>query len=113
MSAKSVLFVEGEPQVLEALRRRHRRWTMRSARSADEALRELERAPADVVVTDMTAIGSRGRTLLALLEAWHPGTRRVVLVGRAAADWSARAHAVLRKPCDPDALARAIEDAQP
>jgi DNA-binding NarL/FixJ family response regulator len=109
MSAKSVLFVDGEPQVLESLRRQRRPWSMRFARGADEAMRELERAPADVVVAHMTA--ARGRTLLALLEAWHPRTRRVVLGARVTADVSARADAVVKTPCDPDALVRAIEDA--
>jgi DNA-binding NtrC family response regulator len=121
MSAKSVLFVDDEPQVLAALRDLMRpqrlRWSMRFAEGPDEALREMEREPADVVVTDLRMPGIRGKTLLALLEAWHPATRRIVLSGHIRADWSSndahRAHAVLKKPCDPDALVQAIEGPAP
>jgi hypothetical protein len=78
MSAKSVLFVDDEPHVLDALR---------------DLLRP------------------------ALLEAWHPATRRIVLSGHIRADWSTsdahRAHAVLKKPCDPAALVQAIEGSPP
>ena len=117
MSAKSVLFVDDEPHVLAALRDLLRpqrlRWSMRFAEGPDEALREMEREPADVVVTDLRMPGIRGKTLLALLEAWHPRTRRIVLSGHIRADWSTsdahRAHAVLKKPCDPAALVQAIE----
>jgi DNA-binding NtrC family response regulator len=117
MSAKSVLFVDDEPQVLAALRdllrAKRRDWTMRFAGGPEEALRELERAPADVVVTDLRMPQIRGSTLLALLEAWHPTTRRVVLSGHVHADWSSRdvhkAHAVLQKPCDAAELVVAIE----
>jgi DNA-binding NtrC family response regulator len=118
MSAMSILFVDDEPHVLAALRDLLRpqrmRWAMRFAEGPEEALREMERDPADVVVTDLRMPGIRGSTLLALLEAWHPKARRIVLSGHIRADWSSkdahRAHAVLTKPCDPDALVRAIEE---
>jgi DNA-binding NtrC family response regulator len=117
MAAKAVLFVDDERHVLAALRDLLRakrfEWNMRFAAGPDEALRELERAPADVVVTDLRMPGIRGTTLLALLEAWHPTCRRVVLSGHIRAEWSSRdahkAHAVLRKPCHADALIVAIE----
>jgi DNA-binding NtrC family response regulator len=114
MAAKSVLFVDDEPQVLAALRDLLRAerigWRMRFAEGPEEALRELEREPADVVVTDLQMRGIPGSTLLALLEAWHPNCRRVVLAGHIRAEWSPRgAHAVLEKPCDIADLVGAIE----
>jgi DNA-binding NtrC family response regulator len=115
---KRVLFVDDEPKVLEALRDRLRplrhRWAMRFAEGPEEALRELAREPADVVVSDLKMPGIRGTTLLALVKAWHPSARRIVLSGHIRAEWSERhehcAHAVLAKPCETDALVRAIED---
>ena len=117
MSARSILFVDDEPEVLAALkdllRSKRHEWDMRFAVGAEEALRELERRPAEAVVTGLRMHGIRGTTLLALLEAWHPDARRIVLSGHVRADWSSRdahrAHEVLQKPCDPQALVRAIE----
>jgi DNA-binding NtrC family response regulator len=117
MSARSILFVDDELEVVAALkdllRAKRHEWDVRFAVGAEAALRELERRPADAVVTDLRMPGIRGTTLLSLLEAWHPNARRIVLSGHVRADWSAReanrAHEVLTKPCDPEALVRAIE----
>jgi DNA-binding NtrC family response regulator len=118
MSARSILFVDDEPEVLAALqdllRSKRHEWDMRFVVGAEEALRELERRPAEAVVTDLRMPGIRGTTLLSLLEAWHPNARRIVLSGHLRADRSSRdvsrAHRVLAKPCDPEALVQAIED---
>jgi DNA-binding NtrC family response regulator len=117
MGTKRVMFVDDEPKVLEGLRDRLRpqrlRWNMVFAASPEEALRELAREPVDVVVSDLKMPGIPGTSLLALIEAWHPGTRRIVLSGHIRATWSERhdhrAQAVLAKPCDTDTLVRAIE----
>lgn len=117
MSARSILFVDDEPDVLAALqdllRAKRHEWDLRFVVGADEALRELERRPADVVVTDLRMPGIRGSTLLSLLEAWYPSARRIVLSGHLRAEWRSadadKAHVVLHKPCDPSALVEAIE----
>ena len=111
----SVLFVDDEPQVLEGLRDLLRpqrmRWEMRFADTPEEALRAMEHHPADVVVSDLRMPGLKGATLLALIEAWHPASKRIVLSGHVGTDGGVRAHAVLTKPCDAGTLVRAIEQA--
>jgi len=118
---RRVLFVDDEPAVLEALRcvLRPRRfeWSATFARSAEEAIEELERAPYDVVVTDLRMPGSDGADLLRVVRDRWPATLRITLSGYADADLvrrvSALAHDRLAKPCDPeslrDALLRAAE----
>jgi DNA-binding NtrC family response regulator len=117
MNSKRVMFVDDEPKVLEGLRDRLRprrwRWNMVFAGSPEQALRELAREPVDVVVSDLRMPGIPGTSLLALIEAWHPGTRRIVLSGHIRATWSERhehrTQVVLAKPCDTETLVRAIE----
>ena len=48
-------------------------WEMRFADTPEAALRAMEHHPADVVVSDLRMPGLKGATLLALIEAWHPG----------------------------------------
>jgi DNA-binding NtrC family response regulator len=116
-AARSVLFVDDEPRVLEGLRdslRRERvRWRMRFVDDARAGLRELDRDPPDVVVSDLRMPCIRGTTFLALVEAWYPATKRIVLSGHLG-DWPTRdteqAHRLLSKPCDPETLMRALED---
>ncbi len=111
----SVLFVDDEPQVLEGLRdllRPQRMlWEMRFADTPEAALRAMEHHPADVVVSDLRMPGLKGATLLALIEAWHPGSKRIVLSGHVGTDGDVRAHAFLNMPCDASTLVRAIEKA--
>jgi DNA-binding NtrC family response regulator len=115
MRAISILFVDDEPQVLASLRdllrpqRLH--WDMRFADTPEGALREMERYPADVVVSDLRMPGLKGSTLLALIEAWHPASKRIVLSGHVGTDGDVRAHATLTKPCDAGALVAAIQEA--
>ena len=111
----SVLFVDDEPQVLDGLRdllRPQRMlWEMRFADTPEAALLAMEHHPADVVVSDLRMPGLKGATLLALIEAWHPGSKRIVLSGHVGTDGDVRAHAILNKPCDARTLVRAIEKA--
>jgi DNA-binding NarL/FixJ family response regulator len=115
MRSISVLFVDDEPQVLEGLRDLLRpqrlRWELRFASTSQAALQEMERHPADVVVSDLHMPGLTGSTLLALIEAWHPASKRIVLSGHVRTEGDIRAHAVLAKPCDAGDLVRAIEQA--
>jgi DNA-binding NarL/FixJ family response regulator len=114
---KRVLFVDADPQVLEGLqellRPYRKRWRMEFTQGAQAALAEMEREPADVVVSDLRMPWIGGASLLQLLAAWYPGTRRIILTRQPERVSSERvsrfAHAVLPKPCDTDALAAAVD----
>lgn len=116
-SPRRVLFVDDEVAVLDALqnllRKERKRWDMAFAVGAQEALRELERAPVDVIVSDMRMPGMDGAELLARVRDEYPRTARLVLSGHAEQDAVLRvlpvAHQYLSKPCDVDLLRAAIE----
>ncbi|MFA6019610.1 MAG: response regulator [Rhodospirillales bacterium] len=111
-----ILFVDDEPNILSGLKRlmhnMRASWDMSFAGSADEALALLEKAPYDVVVSDMRMPGMDGAQLLDLVRRKHPGTIRVILSGYADSESVLRtvgpAHVYLAKPCDPRALQDAI-----
>jgi DNA-binding NtrC family response regulator len=111
-----VLFVDDDERVLESLRARlrgHRhRWGMRFCSDPRVALNELQREPADVLVTDLRMPSLGGASLLVVVQAWYPEMRRIVLSGHVDGRWAQRldavADVVLRKPCDIAALERAI-----
>lgn len=111
-----ILFVDDEPNILSGLKRLMRNmrenWDMSFAGSADEALALFEKAPYDVVVSDMRMPGMDGAQLLDLVRRKHPGTIRVILSGYADSESVLRtvgpAHVYLAKPCDPRALQDAI-----
>ena len=72
-----ILFVDDQQQVLDSLRdalrpQRHE-WEMLFASSGADALAELERAPCDVVVSDMRMPGMDGAALLGHVRALAPG----------------------------------------
>jgi CheY-like chemotaxis protein len=72
--------------VLESLRsmlRKHRHeWEMTFASDGEAALLELQRAPFEVVVTDMRMPRMDGATLLRRIIEDHPQVVRIVLSGR-------------------------------
>ena len=115
----SILFVDDDPAVLAGLqtvlRPERRRWAVRFAACADEALQSLADAPADLVVTDMRMPGMDGLTLLRRVRALYPATARIILSGYAdlgaVAQASAVAHQYLLKPCDAGVLHAVIERA--
>jgi len=114
-----VLFVDDEPSLLAALRRmlfgQRDRWSLAFASGGHEALDLLAREPADVVVTDMRMPGMDGVTLLREVERLYPRTQRIVLSGYAEAEATASALGVARqfltKPCAPESLIHAIDQA--
>ena len=117
MALKDIIFVDDEPDILaglrNALRRQRVRWNMRFALGGEAALRELEAAPCDVIVTDMRMPGMDGLTLLGQVRQRHPQAARLVLSGHADLDAVVRAssvaHQYLLKPCDTDTLCAAVE----
>lgn len=117
--AEKVLFVDDEPRVLSALRRRLLdRFTMEVASSPAEALRLLEATSGiAVVVADMRMPEMSGIALLDRVRARWPDVRRIMLTGetdQATAIAAVNAGKVFRfinKPVDADLLAEAIEAA--
>jgi HD-like signal output (HDOD) protein/CheY-like chemotaxis protein len=114
-----ILFVDDEANVLEGLRRAMRsmrdQWDMRFALSGADALVELAKYPADVIVSDMRMPGLDGAQLLNEVKRLDPGTIRFVLSGHAEPSAllqaAPTAHQYLAKPCDTGVLKAAISRA--
>ena len=114
-----ILFVDDEADVLAGLRRvlrplRHQ-WDMHFAGSAREALDLLAASPFEVLVTDLRMPGMDGGELLAEVVRRHPDVVRIVLSGYADKHAALRSlgpmHQYLSKPCDAEALTRALSRA--
>lgn len=114
-----VLFVDDDPDVIELLTFGMRRegFEIRSANSADEALRVLAETEVDVVVSDEQMPGTSGCKFLALVRRQWPRTMRVMLSG--CADMRATLGAIneahvfrfLTKPCHAKDVAFCIRQA--
>lgn len=113
-----VLFVDDEPQVLEAIQRSLRKQIdVQTAASGAEGLRLLEAAgPFALVISDMRMPSMNGAQFLAKVREREPDTVRMILSGQA--DLAATISAVnegyiyrfLNKPCPPEKLLAAVED---
>ena len=116
---KRILFVDDERSVLDGLRRslhRYRdRWEARFAEGGEAALRELEAAPFDIVVSDMRMPGMDGYALLAHVREHYPHALRLILSGQTERDVALRSAAVshqfLAKPCEGEQLRRVLDRA--
>jgi HD-like signal output (HDOD) protein len=116
---RRILFVDDEPKVLEGLGRVLRgqrgQWDMVFANGGEAAQAELEKAPFDVIVSDMRMPGIDGATLLARVQRQYPGTVRIVLSGQTELVTALLAvpiaHHFLTKPCDAATLRETIERA--
>lgn len=116
----SVLFVDDEVRILDGLRRalRSRRGSFepRFAAGGEAALAELEREPADVVVSDMRMPEIDGVALLTRVRERWPQSLRVILSGQsdseAGVEASRVAHQYLNKPSDHAVVADTIERAR-
>jgi response regulator RpfG family c-di-GMP phosphodiesterase len=112
-----VLFVDDEPNVLDAVRRQLRkRCHVMTATSGEQGLEVIrERGPIAVVVSDMRMPGMSGTRFLRLVRDLSPDTVRIVLSGQA--DLQDTIEAVnegqvfrfLLKPSSPETLWAAVE----
>lgn len=100
-----VVIVEDDPDLLGVFERMLRRdFTVRSASKAAEALTQMERQPADVILSDVMMPGSDGIALLSEVAERWPDTYRVVMTGHASPDILLKAineasvHRMLVKP---------------
>ncbi|HZP83561.1 MAG TPA: response regulator [Chthonomonadaceae bacterium] len=109
---KRILFVDDEPNILQGLQRmlrpmRHE-WDIAFAQSGPEALKLLEQAPFDIVVSDMRMPRMNGAQFLAEVRDRHPQIVRIILTGQSDQEAILRAigstHQYLSKPCNADTL---------
>jgi DNA-binding NtrC family response regulator len=116
MTRKRVLFVDDEMSVLKSLavvlRKQRDALEMVFVSTAVAAFAELEKAPFDVVVTDLRMPGVDGVELLGRVATMSPSTVRILLSGYGGTEAMARAGLVadtcLPKPCSVDTLVAAI-----
>ena len=116
---KRLLFVDDEPMVLAGLRnllrsQRHE-WEMVFAPSGEAAIAELEKAPFDLIVTDMRMPRMDGNALLTVVRDRWPRMVRIILSGHTELSDLMRsvtlAHQFLSKPCDPEILKNSLHRA--
>jgi HD-like signal output (HDOD) protein len=114
--SKRILFVDDEAMVLSGLQRSLRsmrnEWDMAFVTSGAEALRQMEQAPFDVIVTDMRMPAMSGAQLLEEVKRRFPQCFRIVLSGQADEESIMRAvdpaHQYLSKPCDANELKKRL-----
>jgi HD-like signal output (HDOD) protein/ActR/RegA family two-component response regulator len=114
---RKVLFVDDDPNILQALRRMLRsqrdQWDVAFAQGGEVALAMLDAAPFDVVVSDMRMPGMDGAALLTCVRERYPEVIRFILSGHTDVEAAYRAvpvaHQFLGKPCEPSTLQVAIE----
>ncbi len=105
---KKILFVDDDNTILDGLRRALRsmrkEWDMYFVNSGKEALKVLETATFDIVVSDMRMPGMDGAELLNEVRMHHPNTIRIILSGQADDKAIMRSagsmHQFLSKPCE-------------
>ncbi len=114
-----VLFVDDDPQILRGIKRMMfhvaGKWELLFAPNGQEALRQLETAEIDVLVTDMRMPDMDGTTLLTQTASRFPDVARIVLSGYAEFETLLRAisvsHQFLNKPCQAEVLHSVIQRA--
>lgn len=113
-----VLFVDDEPNVLDAIQRTLRKQVeIHTATGGADGLRVLQEAgPFALVVSDMRMPGMSGPQFLARVREQEPETVRMILSGQAdlhatiAAVNEGHIYRFLSKPCPPDQLLAAVDD---
>lgn len=114
---RRVLFVDDEPEVLNALQRslhsQENQWEMAFANGGAMALTLLETGPCDVIVSDLRMPHMDGAELLERVRTLYPGVIRIALSGCLERESALRAagvvHQYLSKPCDSGQLLASIE----
>ncbi len=114
----SLLLVDDDPRVTQALRRTLRAavpWDVQTANSARDAIGMLEREHFDVVISDERMPEVSGSELLREVRRRWPETTRIILTGEASLESTIRAineaeiYRFLTKPCRTDEIVACIE----
>ena len=119
MSAETLLLVDDEPEILDALRRtlRTEGYRLVTAASPAEARQHLASDPVDLVLSDVRMPGSSGLDLMVELKRTHPHVARVLLTGVATFESAVSAinegavHRFVTKPWDDAGLRESLRDA--
>ena len=120
MTSLSILFVDDEVNILQALKRMlhpHRQqWAMTFCSSGEEALQLLREQQFDVLVTDIRMPQVDGSRVLFESFLYQPETMRCILSGFADREQTIKvagtAHQFLSKPCTKDAIENMVQRAQ-
>ena len=118
--SEKILLVDDDSNLLAATERKfHGRFELDTAAGGDAGLAKLQQSgPYAVVVADMQMPGLNGIQFLAQVKQRAPDTVRIMLTGNADLDVAmgvvneGNIFRFLTKPCDPEVLAKAIEDGQ-
>jgi DNA-binding NtrC family response regulator len=88
MPRATILFVDDDDKILNALRRalRHADYRLLFATRPDEALDLMQREKADIVVSDHLMPGMTGLDLLKTVRQRHPEAIRIMLTGQATSE---------------------------
>jgi HD-like signal output (HDOD) protein len=102
--------VDDDPLILRSLQRTltDKTWQLVCVNDPQSALREIDRHPVDIVLSDMQMHEMSGATLLGAIQQRHPDVVRIILSGESDDHQKLRAvqfaHQFLAKPADPDVL---------
>ena len=115
----TILLVDDEPNVTDALKRALRRepYEILTAISGPAALELLERHHIDVVISDEQMPGMSGSVFLSAVRKQFPHTIRMILSGQASLEAAVRAinegevYRFFLKPCNPTDLAFTVQQA--
>jgi two-component system probable response regulator PhcQ len=103
-----VLIVDDEPEVIDIMQRflQMEHYEVRTASSAEEALKILADEPIDVIITDEWMSGMSGTKFLGVVRREYPDSIRILLTGHADLDTAIRAindgeiYRFFTKPCN-------------
>jgi len=120
MADPRVLLVDDQRQVTRMLRTSlelsGRAYDIVDVRSAEEALREMDRGPIDLVVTDLRLPEMSGLELIARVRQTHPGMRAILVTGQPTRQVEAQARALgvvafIPKPVSTTLFLKAVDRA--
>jgi len=113
-----LLLVDDEPANLQKLQRTFmNEYNVHLARSGEEALQILQRAPVDAIITDQKMPNMTGIEFLEFSQKIYPNLVRIVLTGFTEVDDliaainTGKVHKYITKPWEPEDLRLAVRDA--